>query len=504
MASSRKASAARGLDPNAADDSVANVDRTVADWLLARFDTGWMPSEPALLIIALSGGLDSSVLLDALVRLRARWSQPCPQDRPQHGPNHWSLHAVHVHHGLQPAADAWPEHCRAFAEARGVVCETLRVRVDARRRQREGLEGAARAARYEAIAERARALGARAVLTAHHTDDQLETLLMRLARGTGLDGLGGIADDQAWPQGGEHCRLWRPLLGLSRATLERSAVDLKLSFVQDPSNTDEAMTRNAVRQQVMPALDRALPNWRSGFLRARTLLDEANDRLQEQTCADLLQCSLADHQHLNAVALAGLSGPRRRAVWRAWFGELKLRMPSMHRLDAIDRSLAMSASGKAMHEGWTFRRWRDKIVASPVVSVIESTDTPTEPDDVNLVWRGEPFLRIEAWGGWLVFNLDTGRDRSIGVDPDWLRSQSLRVTAQRSAARFRIAPQARSRTLKGLYQSTAVPPWVRTRLPLVFAGDDLVYAAGLGMNCTISQKMPGGVVLEWRPVEPVV
>jgi tRNA(Ile)-lysidine synthase len=504
MASSRKASAARGLDPNAADDPVANVDRTVADWLLTRSDAGGMPSEPALLIIAFSGGLDSSVLLDALVRQRAGGSQPCPQDRPQHGPNHWSLHAVHVHHGLQPAANAWPEHCRAFAEARGVVCETLRVRIDARRRRREGLEGAARAARYEAIAERARALGARAVLTAHHADDQLETLLMRLARGTGLDGLGAIADDQAWPQGGEHCRLWRPLLGLSRATLERSAVALKLSFVQDPSNTDEAMTRNAVRQQVMPALDRALPNWRSGFLRARTLLDEANNRLKEQTRADLLQCQLADHQHLNAVALAGLSGPRRRAVWRAWFDELNLRMPPMHRLDAIDRSLALSASGEALHEGWTFRRWRDKVVASPAVSVIESIDPPTEPGDVNLVWRGEPLLQIEAWGGWLVFNHDTGRDRGIGIDPDWLRGQSLRVTAQRSAASLRIAPKARSRTLKGLYQSAAIPPWVRLGLPLVFVGDDLVYAAGLGMNCTISQKMPGGLVLDWRPAEPLV
>ena len=491
MASSRKASAARGLDPNAAGDPVANVDRTVADWLRARSDTGRMPSEPTLLMIAFSGGLDSSVLLDTLARQRARGDQ-------------WSLHAVHVHHGLQPAADAWPEHCRAFAEARGVVCETLQVRVGARQQQRDGLEAAARAARYEAIADRARALGARAVLTAHHADDQLETLLMRLARGTGLDGLGGIPDDQPWPQGGEHCRLWRPLLGLSRATLERSAVALKLSFVQDPSNTDQAMTRNAVRQQVMPALDRALPNWRSGFLRARTLLDEANHRLEEQTRADLLQCQLADHQHLNAVALAGLSGPRRRAVWRAWFGELKLRMPSMHRLDAIDRSLALSASGEALHEGWTFRRWRDTVVASPAMSVIESSDPPTEPGDVNVVWRGEPSLRIEAWGGCLVFNLDTGRDLGIGVDPDWLRGQSLRVSAQRSAASLRIAPKARSRTLKGLYQSAAIPPWVRLGLPLVFAGDDLVYAAGLGMNCTISQKMPGGLVLDWHPAEPLV
>jgi tRNA(Ile)-lysidine synthase len=500
MASSRKASAARGLDPNAADESVATVDRTVAEWLLARSDSVGLAGEPALLVVAFSGGLDSSVLLDALVRQRSSASSGSDM----HGSNHWALHAVHVHHGLQPAADAWPDHCRAFAEERGVVCETLRVRVGARRRQQDGLEAAARTARYEAIAERARVLGARAVLTAHHADDQLETLLMRLARGTGLDGLGGIADDQPWPQGGEHCRLWRPLLGLSRVTLERSAVALKLGFVQDPSNTDAAMTRNAVRQQLMPVLDRTLPDWRSGFLRARTLLDEANHRLQEQTRADLLHCQLACRQHLQAAALAGLSGPRRRAVWRAWFGELALRMPSMRRLDAIDRSLALSGAGEALHEGWIFRRWRDMITAHPAGDAGAGIVPPPEPADVTVVWRGEPSIRIEGWKGCLVFDVDLGCDRGIGVDPDWLRGQRLRLTAERSAARLRIAPQARSRTLKGLYQSASIPPWMRTSLPLVFAGQDLVYAAGLGMNCTMNQRVPGGLVLEWRATEPGV
>jgi len=463
-----------------------------------------MSGEPAILIIAFSGGLDSSVLLDALARQRARGSQPCPQDRAQHAPNHWVLHAVHVHHGLQPDADAWPDHCRAFAEARGVVCETLRVQIAVRQRKLNGLEAAARGARYEAIAERARALGARAVLTAHHADDQLETLLMRLARGTGLDGLGGIADDQSWPQGGEQCRLWRPLLSLSRATLERSAVALKLGFVQDPSNTDTAMKRNTVRQQLMPVLDRALPDWRAGFLRSRTLLEEANDRLQEQTRADLLQCQFTDRQHLNAVLLADLTGARRRAVWRAWFVELKLRMPSMRRLEAIDRSLAMSASGQALHEGWLFRRWRNRIIAHPAGDVVGGIAPPTEPGDVTVVWRDEPSLWVEGWGGWLIFDLDTNSGPSDGVDPDWLRGQRLFLTAQRSAARLRIAPQARSRALKGLYQSAAVPPWVRPTLPLVFAGDELIYAAGLGMNHSVSKKVPGGLLLNWRPGEPVL
>lgn len=502
MASSRKASAARGLDAISADDASASVDRAVADWLRERADAGGMSGAPALLIVAFSGGLDSSVLLDALVRETARL------------PTRWSVHAVHVHHGLQPAADEWPNHCRAFAEVRGVVCETLRVRVGARQRQRDGLEAAARCARYEAIAERAQALGAQAVLTAHHADDQLETLLMRLARGTGLDGLGGIADDQPWPQGGEHCRLWRPLLGLSRATLERSANSRGLCFVDDPSNADQNLTRNAVRHQLMPALDAVLPDWRAGFLRARGLLEEANHRLQDQTHADWVNCQMADRHHLNAQALAGLSGPRRRAVWRAWFGALQLRMPSMRRLDAIDRGLALSASGEVHHEGWSLRRWRETISATPaakaralgaqVCDSVAGGALPHEPSDATLVWRGEASLHVGGWGGYLVFDQDASGDSSHGIDPVWLSQQILRVTAQRAAARLRIAPQARSRTLKGLYQSAAIPPWIRPKLPLVFAGNDLVYAAGLGMNCSISKRQPGRILLSWRPEEPAV
>jgi tRNA(Ile)-lysidine synthase len=176
----------------------------------------------------------------------------------------------------------------------------------------------------------------------------------------------------------------------------------------------------------------------------------------------------------------------------------------MRRLDAIDRSLAMSASGEALHEGWSFRRWRDRITAHPAAGDVVGGIAPlTEPGDVTVVWRDEPSLWIEEWGGWLIFDLDTNSGRSCGVDPDWLRGQCLLVTAQRSAARLKIATHARSRSLKGLYQDASIPPWVRPTLPRVFARDQLFYAAGLGMNCSVSQKVPGGLELNWRPGKSV-
>ncbi|NBS96056.1 MAG: tRNA lysidine(34) synthetase TilS [Betaproteobacteria bacterium] len=520
MANSRKASAARGLDRNAGDDPVARVDRTVAEWLEAHAEYGHHQGDPALLIVAFSGGLDSSILLDALARqiehqFKGQFkdqledpSEGLSDCRFQGSAKRWQLRALHVHHGLQPAADAWPAHCEAFAQARGIACETLRVRVGSRQRQ-DGLEAAARAVRYEAIGQRAQALNARAVLTAHHADDQLETLLMRLARGTGLDGLTGIADDRPWPAGGPHCRLWRPFLGLDRSTLERAARARGLVWIEDPSNADAAITRNAVRRDVLPALDAALPDWRQGFLRARALLEEANERLAEQTRLDRSACEVGCHADhcLNATVLASLPGSRRRAVWRSWLAGLGLRMPSVRRLDAIDRSLALSPSGESVHEGWRLRRWRDVIRATELTGRVgqgSETEDPSvsgelpAPGDVTVVWRGEPALWIEPWRGWLLFDQ---AGLKPGLDPQWLAAHALRLSAQRAGARMRIAPLARTRTLKGLYQSAAVPPWQRRCLPLVFAGDRLLFAAGLGMNCRLIEEAPGPLVLGWRALE---
>ena len=541
MANSRKASAARGLDRDAGDDPVARVDRTVAEWLQAHAESGHQQGAPALLIVAFSGGLDSSVLLDALARqLEGRLEDPLEglsDCRFQGSAQRWRLLALHVYHGLQPAADAWPAHCEAFAQARGIACETVRVRVGSQQRQ-DGLEAAARAVRYEAVGQRAQALNARAVLTAHHADDQLETLLMRLARGTGLDGLAGIAEDRPWPAGGPHCRLWRPFLGLDRSTLEQAARARGLVWIEDPSNADTTITRNAVRRDLLPALDAALPDWRQGFLRTRTLLEEANERLAEQTRLDLSACEEVYHADydadvdadvegeravrshlgleaelgrsdhcLNATVLASLPGPRRRAVWRSWLAGLGLRMPSVRRLDAIDRSLALSPSGASVHEGWRLRRWRDVIRATQLTGTVgqggETQDPSVSgelpaPDDVTVVWRGEPALWIEAWRGWLLFDQ---AGLKPGLDPQWLAAHALRLSAQRAGARMRIAPLARTRTLKGLYQSAAVPPWQRRCLPLVFAGDKLLFAAGLGMNCRLIQEAPGPLVLGWRALE---
>ena len=509
MASSRKA----------ARDLVAELDAALAGWLATRLQA--VPAPDPLLIVAFSGGLDSSVLLDRLAVLSARGVSLAGPERVVHP----RLLVIHVHHGLQAVADEWPAHCEAFARQRGLTFEGLRVQLDPHWR-RKGLEAAAREARYQSLAVRAQALQATALLTAHHADDQLETLLLRLARGTGLDGMVGIEPVRAWPAGGPDCQLWRPLLAFDRACLLAIAQSLGLNWVEDPSNSDSSLRRNALRQRVLPALDATLPNWRQGFARAQQLLVEARVRLDEVAAKDLQACRFLQipeglewrdaktfsqaplpdgSRYLNGERLAELDAPRRRAVWRAWFQQLGLKMPSLRRLEAIDRCLALSGRGEVELDGWRLRRWRDCIEASPLDASSEAASSrlplPSRGgvgehfSDVALVWQGEAQLWVPAWNGTLLF-AECGAGQ--GLDERWLRGRRLRLSRARAGARLRLSERSHQRTLKGLYQSAGIPPWRRLELPLVFADDALVFAAGLGMNHEWIHAVPGGVRIDWR------
>ena len=484
------------------------VDQALSAWFAHA-----QPASGGLLIVGFSGGMDSTVLLEALRR------EATIQD------GRWKIHAVHIHHGLQSVAKQWPAHCAQVAREFGVSFETIDVKVQA---CGKGIEAAARDARYAALAQRARALGAQGLLTAHHRDDQLETLLMRLARGTGLDGLEGIPICRPWPEAGVGCWIGRPLLELDRTAIQNVAQHRGLRWIDDPSNDDTHATRNALRAQVIPALDRALPNWRTGFARSQTLLDDARQRLLEQAERDLEQCQGPGPLRLDAAALLRFDAARRRAVWRLWLARLGLQAPSVARLAAMDRGLALARSGAVDHEGWRLRRWREVIFADP------RGDAPADPTplaETSLVWRGEREIWLPAWHGWLEFHAPDETARTdlpsaagpaagapagpasrpaagpaaglaAGLAVDWLRTATLTIRSDRAGASLRLGPRQRRRKLKGLYQSLAIAPWQRARLPLVFNEGQLIYAAGLGLDSDCSSRHPGPVQIGWRSADP--
>ena len=203
----------------------------------------WQPALPAA--VAFSGGADSTALL---LSAAAAWPG--------------QVRAIHVHHGLQAAADHFAAHCARTCESLGVPLEI--VHVDARNEPGESPEDAARKARYSALAQAAAKSGARSVLLAQHADDQVETMLLALSRGAGLPGLA------AMPASFERhgMRFDRPLLGVSGAAIREWVAGKGASFVEDPTNTNTALTRNRIRRDLLPALEAAFPQFRETFARS--------------------------------------------------------------------------------------------------------------------------------------------------------------------------------------------------------------------------------------------
>jgi tRNA(Ile)-lysidine synthase len=435
--------------------------------------SGARPPSGERWLVAYSGGLDSTVLLHAVVQFAGAKN----------------VVATHVHHGLQPAADAWAAHCEAQAHEFGAAFECVRLSGSPARGQ--SLEAWARDERYRALAGVARRQRCAAVLTAHHADDQVETVLMRIARGTGIDGLAGI--EPATRLAG--AVVLRPLLGLRRARLAAYGRRHGLRWVEDPSNADQRRARNAIRHRVLPAIDASLPDFRGKLLDALPLVRAARDAQVALAAQDL---ELArSGTGLDRRVLVQFSLDRRNAALRAWLRSQGLRAPSEARLREIGKQLieAQGADGRVLHDGYALLRHRDTIVGCGAEALAVEPLARTE-----LSWRGEGCIELPAGAGRLRF-VAAGADAADAVAQRWLSAQTLVVSpGGASAARLRPHPLARRRTLKNLYQERGVPAWMRATLPLVHASGQLLYASGIGMDCDADRPREGDCVsLRWEP-----
>ncbi len=398
--------------------------------------------------LALSGGGDSVVLLDLMARLRPRLDAP--------------LAALHVHHGLQPEADAWAERCQALCRAREVPCQVLSVQV--RRRRGESREAAARRARYDALA-RALPSGA-GLLVAHHQDDQAETVLLNLLRGAGCAGLAAMPEARPFARGW----LLRPLLGFRRQALRDYARAHGLSWVEDPSNADPAFDRNYLRHHVLPRLEARWPRVVPALQRASRNAAEAEAVARELAAADLDRLAGADGS-LPVAALRALSGPRRRALLRHW-----LRLggtpvtPDRARLAALEHDLLDSrhdARPALVLGRCTVYRWRDRLYRRPTL--------PEPPVGRRWSWRLDGPLHIPELG--LYLEPQPVRQAL----PALSAGDTLTVRLREGGERLRPRGAAHHRPLKHWLQEWGVPPWRRARIPLLYRDDRLLAVWGLAV-----------------------
>ncbi|KAA2286369.1 tRNA lysidine(34) synthetase TilS [Arenimonas fontis] len=394
------------------------------------------PLPAAPLLLAFSGGLDSTVLLHLLAAH--------PEARAR------GLRVLHVDHGLQPASAAWAEHCRQACAGLGLSFELRRARVEP---AGEGLEAAARRVRYAILAE-VQAEG-EVVALAHHRDDQAETVLLRLLRGS-ADGLAGMRRLRRFGRGW----LWRPLLDLPRERLLAHARAEGMAWIEDPSNQDPVHDRNYLRQEVMPRLRARWPGAGAALARSARLLAEQAALLAGEDRRRLAQVQGADPATLSLSALAAQPPAWRARLLRAWLAELELPPLPGPQLDRLAQNLLAARVDAVPELAWSgavLRRWRDTLHAG--------YPKPPLPADWQAVWDGRAPLPLPG-GGVLV------------LEPPRPFDSPVRVRARRGGERLRLPGRGHSSELRDLLQALGVPPWQRFRLPLLEAGDGEVLAAG--------------------------
>ena len=394
--------------------------------------------------VAFSGGLDSTVLLHALAAGAPRLAGP--------------LRAVHVDHGWSLQSPAWARHCQAVCDGLGVAC--VQRRVDAPPAPGESPEAAARKARYGVL--RGLVGGGEAVVTAHHRDDQAETVLLQLLRGAGPRGLAAMAPEAVFGAG----RLLRPLLGVPRAELRAYAAAAGLRWLDDPANADPDYDRSYLRQSVAPRLRRRWPGFEAVLARSADHCAEASALLDERAREDRAAARGRAPGSLAVSRLRGLSGPRRRNLLRFWLRTRGLPVPGTARLRELERLLAARADAepRLAWPGAEVRRYRDDLHA-----LVPLAPVPTG------AWPWDLAGPFELPG---LGRLVAGPAVGTGLSAAACRG-GVEVRFRAGGERCRPAPGSPSRPLKKLFQEAGVAPWWRARWPLLFVAGRLAAVPGL-------------------------
>lgn len=424
----------------------------------------------ARLVVAFSGGLDSTALLHILHR---------------HWPARERLRAVHVDHGLQARAGQWADHCRAQCSAWDIPFEERQARVDP---VQGGLEAAARQARYAVLFSAMREHDV--LVTAQHADDQAETVLLQLFRGSGPKGLSAMPA-LAWRTvEGRTRRIARPLLACSREQLRSYARRHRLTWVDDPSNADMRHNRNYVRHALIPVIRERWPQMARSLTRSASLCAEATTLIDDLAAQDLSRMRDPHAEALSVQALRALSSHRARNALRHWLSLLGLPAPTQAHMKAVEHELLCAAPDAGPRVAWAnveLRRYRDAIFAMPTLP-------PPPAPDMRLAW--DP-----ASGDALVLPAGCGQLTAQRVCGSGLRAGAAPVTVSFRTGGERLRPRSGgpSRSVKQLFQSAGIPPWVRRRTPFLYAGEALVAVADLWVDATAqARRGETGWILRWH------
>ena len=425
---------------------------------LAAFE--YQAERPSRYVIAFSGGLDSSVLAHALAGA----------DIP--------VVAVHIDHGLQDQSEAWSRHCRTFAESLGIGFRCCNVAVQLE--SGKGPEASARDARYNAL--HAELEPGDWLLSAHHREDQAETLLLNLVRGTGPAGIAGIGAVRRFGPGW----LIRPLLNFDRADLKAYAESQAINWIDDPSNADKRFDRNFLRHEILPRLKTRWPDIATRLQRSALHASDATNLLIDLAKIDL-EALGGRAERLPVGALLDLSRDRRKNLIRYALRMCGLSVPTALQLDKIlDEVLRAreDAQPQVRWSGGSARRYRSGLYLLP--------------DELEAALPEGPILgtQVRLGGGLGTLRFEPGVDR--GLDPR-LVGPKLRLAARKGGEKIRLDGQSHTKKLKNLLQEAGIVPWMRDRVPLVYADDQLVAVGDLWVAADAAASPGVGILWTDRP-----
>lgn len=399
------------------------------------------------LVVAYSGGVDSHVLLDALVKLQNTHQLP--------------IKAIHVHHGLSQYANEWAIHTASVAQHYGVDYSLERVQVA----QTASLEAAAREARYQAINKHLQPNDV--LLLAHHQQDQAETLLLRLMRGTGIKGLTGMKPVGQVPFNSQFVISWRPLLTVSRQHILAYAKQHNLVWIEDDSNANTLFNRNYVRHQVLPVLTQRWPQAIQQLNNTSLRMQEADELLHDLAQLDYQQLQ-ESQQSLNIDKLGGLSVARRHNVLRYWLQQLSLPLPDYADIARIWPQVCLAkadASPLLAWQGVEIRRYKQQLFA---MQPLQAFDTQRE-----IVWHNKSQAILLPTGECLSPQM-----AQQGISKSHWHTGNISIRYRQGGEKIKPVGRQHHHDLKTLLQAHGVATWQRERIPLLYINQQLAAVLG--------------------------
>ena len=394
-------------------------------------------------LVAFSGGLDSSVLLHGLSKLQSKYA--------------FKIKVIHVNHQLQDVADEWVEFCQLQCNALGLTCQIETVSID--QDSGDSLEAMARHARYAVFAKHMHETAC--LLTAHHADDQFETFLLQLFRGAGPKGLSAMAKQKSF-KSGQHAR---PFLSLNRAQMKDYAVKNNIQYIQDPSNDEIQFDRNFLRSEIIPQIKARYSNVQNSVSRSAEhiatehfVLDTLlNEKLQKLLISNTLNLTEWNKFGKNIQAL----------LLRKWVSDSQLQLPSTKILEDVLLQLKHAHGESKTNINWAGVEIRAYSQRAFLLTKIDE-DVYKKPAG-SLIKNSEQLQLPENYG---TLSFNSGADEYL----------QLRLGFRSGGEKLRLPKHKHHVSLKQLCQKNRVLPWMRSRIPLLFEGDELVAIGDLWLN----------------------